>query len=108
MVATHTAILTGEPVRAALSKDDISRDYMLRGAPFGAETFTGALRGLVGAAFGGVGGRARGLKGGKEEEGEASGRRAMEGREKQGGHAYWRVWYPWRMHCSVEDKKVML
>lgn len=50
-------------MRAALSEDDGSRDDEFGGAAFGAEAFSRAGGGFVGAALGGVGGWA-GLCGG--------------------------------------------
>lgn len=55
VVPTHAAVFAGEPVSAALAKDDVSRHDKFGGCFFGAETFSGALGGLVGSAFGGVG-----------------------------------------------------
>lgn len=60
MVASHGAVLAGEPVCAALAEYDVPRHDELGGAFFGAETFSGALGGFVGAALGGVGGGAGG------------------------------------------------
>ncbi len=60
MVASHAAILAREPVCAALAEYDVPRHDELGGAFFGAETFSGALGGFVGAALGGVGGGAGG------------------------------------------------
>lgn len=56
MVATHAAVLAGEPVRAALAEDDVARHDELGGGFLGAEAFSGAAGGGFGAAFGGVGG----------------------------------------------------
>ena len=45
-------------MRAALAEDDVAGDDELLGGLFGAETFSGALFGFVGAALFGVGGEA--------------------------------------------------
>lgn len=63
MVPSHAAVLAREPVRAALTEDDVPRHDEFGGAFFGAETFAGALGGFVGAALGGVGGGAGGGEG---------------------------------------------
>lgn len=80
VVATHAAVLTGEPMRAALSEDDVARDNVLLGGFFGAETFSGTLAGAVGAGLFGVRGVAGLLEEGSEfwegtglEEGEDGG-----------------------------------
>lgn len=69
VIATHATILAGVPMRAALAKDDVARYDKFCGGAFGTESFTGALRGFVGPAFGGVRGcpgRLEGLSGWKK------------------------------------------
>ena len=80
MIAAHAAVLAGEPVRAALAEDNVSGDDEFGVALFGAEAFSGAGGGFVGAALGGVGGGAGG----------GSGERGLEERwavEGEGGEA---------------------
>ena len=95
VVASHAAVLPGEPVRAALPEDDVARRHELRVALFGAEAAAGGVAGAVGAALGGVGGGAgvggwfcgRGWEEGEAGEGkeEEGGRRGREGGGKVSG-----------------------
>jgi hypothetical protein len=54
VVPPHAAVLAREPVRAALSEEDVARHHVFAVALFGAQALSGAGCGLVGAPLGGV------------------------------------------------------
>ena len=83
VITSHTAVFAWKPFRASLFEDYVARDYVFRGAFFGAESFACAGLGAVGAALLGV----RGVSGGSGGEGAAGGggEGAVEGAEGEGG-----------------------
>ena len=83
VITSHTAVFAWKPFRAPLLEDDVARDYVFRGAFFGAESFACGVAGAVGAALL----RVRGVWGRSGGEGAAGGggEGAVEGAEGEGG-----------------------